>query len=114
MEVSFIGWDAHCAGLDVARKWEAEWRETEQRWESAPTTSTADNWGPIEEGSRWVGSDVQSFLALYDMYRGVWPNPVGRNAAIDVPVDVHSVLEGSLDKERSTCRLLYLRLPFGF
>jgi hypothetical protein len=108
MEVSFIGWDAHCAGLNAARKWEAEWRETEQRWESAPTNNTTDDWGPIEEGSRWVGFDVSSFLALYDMYRGVWPNPVGRIEVIDVPVDVHSVLSGSLDKERSACRLLYL------
>jgi hypothetical protein len=108
MEVSFIGWDAHCAGLDAARRWEAEWKETEQRWESAPVTDTADDWGPVEEGSRWVGSDVQSFLALYDMYRGVWPNPVRRIEAIDVPVDIHSVLEGSLDKERSACRSLYL------
>jgi hypothetical protein len=108
MEVSFIGWDAHCAGLDAARKREAKWRETEQRWESAPTTDTADDWGPIEEGSRWVGSNVQLFLALYDMYRGVWPNPGRGVEAIDVPVDVHSILEGSLDKERSACRSLYL------
>jgi hypothetical protein len=25
------GWDVHCAGLDVARKREADWKETEQR-----------------------------------------------------------------------------------
>jgi hypothetical protein len=104
----FPGWDAHGAGLDAARKREADWKETEQRWESAPISAEADDWGPIEEGSRWVGSDVQLFLALYDMYRGVWPNPVRRIEAINVPVDVHSVLEGSLDKERSVCRSLYL------
>jgi hypothetical protein len=104
----FPGWDAHCAGLDTARKREADWKETEQKWESAPISADADDWGPIEEGSRWVGSDVQSFLALYDMYRGVWLNPVMRIEVIDVPVDFHSVLEGSLDKERSACRSLYL------
>jgi hypothetical protein len=114
MEVLFIGWDAHCAGLDTARKREAEWKETEQRWESTPTTDTADDWGLIEEGSQWVGSDVQLFLALYDMYRGVWPNPGRGVEAIDVPVDVHSVLEGSLDKERSACRSLYLLITFRF
>jgi hypothetical protein len=114
MEVSFTGWDAHCAGLNVARKREADWKETEQRWESAPISDTGDDWGPIEEGSRWVGSDEQLFLALYDMYRGVWLNPVRRIEAIDVPVNIHSVIEGSLDKECSTCRSLYLLIVFRF
>jgi hypothetical protein len=114
MEVSVIGLDAHCAGLDAARKREAHWKETEQRWESAPITDTADDWGPVEEGSRWVGSDIQLFLPLYNMYRGVWLSPTRRVEAVDVPVDVHSFLEGSLDKERSACRSLYLWLPFGF
>jgi hypothetical protein len=112
MEFLFTGWDAHCVGLDAARKQEADWKETEQRWESAPNTDTADDWGPIEEGPGWVDSDVKSFLALYDMYRGVWPNPVWRIAVIDVPVDVHSVIAGSLDREHSACRLLYLLTVF--
>jgi hypothetical protein len=55
-----------------------------------------------------VGSDVQSFLVLYDMYRGAGQTPVRRVEAIDVPVNVHSVIEGSLDKECSACRSLYL------
>jgi hypothetical protein len=93
MEVLLTGWDAHCAGLDAARKRKADWKETEQRWESAPISNDADDWGPIEEGSWWVGSDVQSFLVLYDMYRGVWLNPVRRIEAIDVPVDVHSMCQ---------------------
>jgi hypothetical protein len=115
MEALFIGWDAHCAGLDAARKQEADWKETEQRWELAPR-SVDDNggWGPVEEGSRWVDPDVQLFLALFNMSRGIWPNPVRRIAAIDVPVDVHSVIAGSLDRERSACRSLYLRLPFSY
>jgi hypothetical protein len=112
MEVSFTGWDTHCAGLDAARKREADWKETEQRWESAPTNSTCDGWGPIEDDSRWVGSDEQLFLTLYDMYRGIWPS-TGRGAeGIEITVDVHSVLEGSLDKERSACRLLYSSIAF--
>jgi hypothetical protein len=64
----------HCAGLDTAKKREAEWKEMEQRWESAPMNSTSDSWGPIEDDSRWVGSDEQLFIALYNMYRGVWPS----------------------------------------
>jgi hypothetical protein len=108
MEVLFAGWDAHCAGLDVARKREADWKETEQRWESVSMSADTGGWGPVEEGSRWVGSDVQLFLVLCDMYRGTWLNPVRRIEAINVPVGVHSVLEESLDKERSACRSLYL------
>jgi hypothetical protein len=95
--------------LDAARKREVDWNEIEQRWESAPRRIDDNGgWGPIEEGSRWVGPDVPLFLALYDMYRGTWPNPVRRIEAINVLVEVHSVLEGSLDKERSACRSLYL------
>jgi hypothetical protein len=108
MAISVIGWDAHCAGLDTARKREAHWKETEQRWESASSTRTTDSWGPVKEGSRWVGSDISLFRALYDMHRGVWPSLVRRVEAMDMLVDFHSVLEGSLDKERSACRSLYL------
>jgi hypothetical protein len=46
------------------------------------------------------------------MYRGVWPS-LGRGAeGIEVSIDVHSVLEGSLDKERSACRSLYPLIAF--
>jgi hypothetical protein len=108
MAISVIGWDVHCAGLDTARKREAHWKETEQRWESASSTCTTNGWGPVEEGSQWVGSDISLFLALYNMHRGVWPSLVRRVEAINMPVDIHPVLEGSLDKERSACRSLYL------
>jgi hypothetical protein len=112
MEVLSTGWDAHCAGLDTARRREADWKETKQRWESAPMSADTGGWGPIEEGSRWVGSDIQSFLVLYDMYRGTWPNPVRRVEAIDILMDVHSVIAGSLDRECSACRSLYLLTTF--
>jgi hypothetical protein len=69
--------------------------------------STSDGWGPIEDDSQWVGSDKQLFIALYNMYRGVWPSAGRGIEGIEVTVDVHSVLEGSLDKERSACRSLY-------
>jgi hypothetical protein len=87
----FTGWDAHCAGLDAARRREAEWKETE-----------------------WVGSDVQAFFTLYDMYRGVWPNPQWKADPITVPVDAHSVIAGSLSRERSACRSLYHSTTFRF
>jgi hypothetical protein len=48
------------------------------------------------------------------MHRGVWLSPVRRVEVVDMPVDVHSVLEGSLDKERSACRSLYLLVTFRF
>jgi hypothetical protein len=107
MEALFTGWDVQCAGLDAARKREANWNEVEQRWESAPRSPNNGDWGPIEEGSRWVDPDVKSFLVLYDMYRGVWPNLVWKIAVVDILVDVHSVIAGSLDRERSACRSLY-------
>jgi hypothetical protein len=68
---------------------------------------SSGDWGPVEEGSRWVGSDIRAFLTLYDMYRGVWPNPMWKVDPIAVPVDVHSMIAGSLDRERSACRSLY-------
>jgi hypothetical protein len=30
-------------GLDAARKQEVDWKETEQRWESAPINDTAND-----------------------------------------------------------------------
>jgi hypothetical protein len=108
MSVSIAGWDVHCAGLDAAKEREAQWKENEQKWESAPTDDHTGGWGLVEEGSRWVGSGVSLFLTLYDMYRGVWPSPVKRVESTGWPVDVHPVLEGSSDKERSACRSLYL------
>jgi hypothetical protein len=109
MDVSFTGWDTHCAGLDVAKKREAEWKEKEQVWALAPTNCTDDGWGVAEGDNRWVSSDEQLFNTLYAMYRGTWPSVVGE---VEVTVDVHSVLEGSLDKERFACRSLYSSITF--
>jgi hypothetical protein len=95
--------------LDTARKREAEWKEKEQMWESAPTNSSDGSWGVYESDDRWVGSDEQLFNTLYVMYRGNWPSVLG---GVEVTVDVHLVLEGSLDKERSACRSLYSSITF--
>jgi hypothetical protein len=109
MDVSFTGWDAYCARLTEARKREAEWKEKEQVWASAPTNCTDDGWGVAEGDDQWVGSDEQLFNTLYAMYRGTWPSVAG---GVEVTVDIHSVLEGSLDKECSACRSLYLSIAF--
>jgi hypothetical protein len=77
IDVSFTGWDAHCAGLDKARRREAEWKEKEQVWASAPTDSTSDGWGVNEGDDRWVSSDEQLFNAFYAIYRGTWPSVEG-------------------------------------
>jgi hypothetical protein len=69
---------------------------------------SSGDWGPVEEGSRSADSDAQAFLTLYYMSRGVWPNPVWKADPISVPVDAHSVVAGSLDRERSACRSLCL------
>jgi hypothetical protein len=88
--------------LVEARKKEAAWKETEDRWETAPTNSNSD-WGVIKDDPhRWVASDEKLFTTLYAMSRGTWPSVEG---GVEVVIDVHSVLEGSVDKERSACRL---------
>jgi hypothetical protein len=52
IDVLFIGWGAHCAGLTEARKRKAEWKEKEQVWVSAPTNCTDDGWGVAEGDDR--------------------------------------------------------------
>jgi hypothetical protein len=109
IDVLFTGWDAHCAGLDEARRREVEWREKEQVWASAPTNCADGGWGVAEGNDRWVGSDEQLFKTFYALYRGTWPSVEG---GVEVTIDVHSVLEGSVDKERSACRSLYSLITF--
>jgi hypothetical protein len=96
--------------LDEAKRREADWREKEV-WSSTSPVSTSGSWGVTEGDYRWVGSDEQLFNTLYAMYRGIWPSVDG---GIEVTVDVHLVLEGSVDKERSACRSLYSLIAFRF
>jgi hypothetical protein len=95
--------------LDETKRREAEWREKEQVWSSALTNSTSDGWGVAESDHWWVGSDEQLFTTVYAMSRGTWPSV---ESGIEVTIDIHSVLEGSVDKECSACRLLYLLIAF--
>jgi hypothetical protein len=66
----------------------------------------------VAEGDDWwVGSDEQLFTTFYTMNRGTWPSV---EKGVEVKIDVHSVLEGSLDKERSACRCLRIRTDLSF
>jgi hypothetical protein len=95
--------------LDETKRREAEWREKEQVWSLAPTNCTSDGWGVAEGDDRWVGSDEQLFNTIYAMSRGTWPSV---DRGIEVTIDIHLVLEGSVDKEHTTCRLLYSLIAF--
>jgi hypothetical protein len=105
------GWDAQCAGLVESKRREAEWKEKEQVWSSVPTNGTDDGWGVAEGDDRWVGSDESLFTTIYAMSRGTWPSV---ERGIEVTIDVQSVLEGSMDKERSACRCLRIRTDLFF
>jgi hypothetical protein len=76
---------------------------------SVGVTGSDGGWGVYEGNDQSVDSDERLFNTLYAMYRGVWPSVSG---GVEVTVDVHSVLEGSLDKERSACRSLYSSITF--
>jgi hypothetical protein len=78
---------------------------------SALTNSSDDGWGVAEGDDRWVGSDEQLFTTFYAMNRGTWPSV---ERGVEVQIDIHSVLEGSLDKERSACRCLHIRTDQSF
>jgi hypothetical protein len=95
--------------LDDSKRREAEWREKEQVWSSAPTNSTSGSWDVAEGDDWWVGSDEQLFNTVYAMYRGTWPSV---ESGIEVTVDIHSVPKESVDKERSACRSLYSLIAF--
>jgi hypothetical protein len=88
-----------------------EWKEKEQFWSSAPTNSTNDGWGVAESNDRCVDLDEQLFTTFYAMSRDVWPSV---ERGVEVWIDVHSVLEGSMDKEHSACRCLHIHTDWSF
>jgi hypothetical protein len=95
--------------LVEAQRREAEWKDKKQVWESAPTNSTGNGWDVNEDDQQWVALDGKLFTTLYAMSRGIWPSVEG---GVEVTIDVHLVLEGSVDKECSACRLLYSLIAF--
>jgi hypothetical protein len=48
---------------------------------------------------------------IHAISRGTWPSV---ERGIEVTIDVHSVLEGSMDKERSACRCLRIHTDLFF
>jgi hypothetical protein len=97
--------------LVESKRRETEWKEKEQVWSSAPTNSADDGWGVAEGDDQWVGSDEQLFTMIHAMSRGTWPSV---ERGIEVTIDVHSVLEGSMDKEHSACRCLCICTDLSF
>jgi hypothetical protein len=87
--------------LVESKRREAEWREKERVWSSASTNSTDGGWGVAEGDDGWVGSDESLFTTIYALSSGTWPSV---ERGIEVTIDVHSVLERSLDSERSACK----------
>jgi hypothetical protein len=84
--------------LTAARKREAEWKETEGRWESAPTNSNV-GWDVPEDDPRrldWQASDVKLVTTMHTMSCG-WPSVEG---GLEVSVEVRSNA-GDLAEERT-------------
>jgi hypothetical protein len=105
------GWDAHCPGLTVARKREAEWKEKEGLWETAPTNSDVGWDVPADDPRReaWQASDTKLFSTMHTINRG-WPSVEG---GVEVSVEVHSNV-GDLTEERTTCRCFHIHTDLSF
>jgi hypothetical protein len=87
--------------LTAARKREAEWKEKEGLWETAPTNGDI-GWDIPEDDPRrlaWQASDTKLVMTMHAMSRG-WPSVEG---GIEVSVEVYSN-PGDLTEERSACR----------
>jgi hypothetical protein len=96
----------------VARKREAEWKEKEGLWETAPTNSDISWDIPEDDPHRlaWQASDAKLVTTMHAMSRG-WPSVEG---GIEVSVEVRSNA-GDLAEERSACRcfVFVLICPFN-
>jgi hypothetical protein len=108
-----IRWDTHCPSLVEARKREAEWKEKEQHWATAPMNSDA-GWNVSEDDSSHqlrLASEEKLFMTCHVMSQGVWPSV---ERGVEVSIEVHLDLKDS-EKERPACRLLvfigYLSVP---
>jgi hypothetical protein len=95
------GWDAHCSGLTAARKREAEWRDREVAWATAPTNSDS-SWDIPEDDPRrldWQASDVKLVTTMHAMSHG-WLSVEG---GMEVSMEVCSNT-GDLAEEHTACR----------
>jgi hypothetical protein len=97
--------------LTAARKWEADWKETADSWETAPTNSTV-GWDVPEDDPRrldWQASDSKSFTTVHAISRG-WPSVGG---GVEVSVEVRSNA-GDIAEECATCRCFCIRTDLSF
>jgi hypothetical protein len=99
-------------GLTAARKQEAEWKEREVAWATAPTNSDS-GWDIPKDDSRcldWQDSDVKLVTTMHAVSCG-WPSIEG---GIEVSVEVRSNT-GDLAEEHTACRcfVFVLICPFN-
>jgi hypothetical protein len=97
--------------LTAARKREAEWKETLDSWETAPTNSVVGWDVPADDPSRgdWQASDNKLLTTVDAVSRG-WPSVEG---GIEVSVEVHSNA-GDLAEESTACRCFCIRTDLSF
>jgi hypothetical protein len=92
------------------RKREAEWKETSDSWETAPTNSVV-GWDIPADDPRhgdWQASD-NLFMTVHAVSRG-WLSVEG---GIEVSVEVCSNT-GDLAEERTACRCFCIRTDLSF
>jgi hypothetical protein len=87
--------------LTAARRREAEWKETSDSWETAPTNSVVGWDVPADDPCHgdWQSSDSKLLTTVHAVSRG-WPSVEG---GIEVSVEVRSNT-GDLAEERTACR----------
>jgi hypothetical protein len=92
--------------LTAAREQEAEWKEKEGLWETAPTDSDVGWDVPADDPRReaWQASDTKLLTTFHAISRG-WPSVEG---GVDVSVEVCSNA-GDLTEERTACRCFHIR-----
>jgi hypothetical protein len=97
--------------LTAARKQEAEWKETADSWEKAPTHSVVGWDVPADDPRRgdWQASDSKLLTTAHAVSRG-WPSVEG---GIEVSVEVCSNA-GNLAEERTACRCSCIRTDLSF
>jgi hypothetical protein len=85
----------------VVRKREAEWKETSDSWETAPTNSVVSWDVPADDPRRgdWQASDSKLLMTAHAVSRG-WPSVEG---GIEVLVEVCSNV-GDLAEKHTACR----------
>jgi hypothetical protein len=95
----------------AARKREAEWKETSDSWETAPTNSVV-GWDVLADDPRrgdWQASDDKLLTTVHAVSRG-WLSVEG---GIEVSVEVRSNA-GDLAEERTACRCFCIRTDLSF